>query len=77
MAASSLLPARRRQRRIRGEHLGQAGEPRLVALDQLGLELDEAVDDARAGDDVDLVEAQLDARVAVADDAACGGAGGS
>ena len=33
---------------------------RLVALWQLGLELDEAVDDPAAGHDIDLVEAQLD-----------------
>ena len=63
-----LAPGRGRQRRVRGEHLGQHREPLLGALDQLGLELDEAVDDARPGDDVDLVEAQLHSRIAVAHD---------
>ena len=63
-----LAPGRGRQRRVRGEHLGQHREPLLGALDQLGLQLDEAVDDARPGDDVDLVEAQLHSRIAVAHD---------
>ena len=43
--------------------------PLLGARDQLRLELHEPVDDAARDDDVDLVEAQLDPRVAVADDA--------
>ena len=50
------------------KHRGELGQPALVALDELCLELDEPIDDPRADDDVDLVEAQLDPRVAVAQD---------
>ena len=64
-----LAPARRRECRVRGEDVGQRRQPLLGALHQLGLELDEAIDDPRARDDIDLVEAQLDPRVAVAHDA--------
>ena len=46
--------------------LGIEGRPErlqllLVALRQLGLELDEPIDDPAAADDIDLVEAELDA----------------
>ena len=64
-----LAPAGRRECRVRGEDVGQRHQPLLGALHQLGLELDEAIDDPRARDDIDLVEAQLDPRVAVAHDA--------
>ena len=47
----------------RGPRRDAARSP-LVALHQLRLELDEPVDDRDRGDDVDLVEAQLDPRVA-------------
>ena len=43
----------------RGAERGQLG---LIALGQLGLELDEPLDDATTLDDIDLVEAQLDTR---------------
>ena len=68
IAASSLLPVAGASAGSAAKTLGQHREPLLGALDQLGLELDEAVDDARPGDHVDLVEAQLDPRVAVAHD---------
>jgi hypothetical protein len=40
----------------------------LGALDELGFELHEPIDYAGARYDVDLVEAQLDSRVAITDD---------
>ena len=57
----------RRRRRGPGRRRGSASsalERGLVALDQLDLELDEPLDDPAPGDDIDLVEAQLDDRVA-------------
>ena len=68
-AASSLLPLATREGRIGPERRRKSLEPRLVALDEFGLELDEATDDPLAGHDVDLVEAQLDTRRAVAQQA--------
>ena len=63
-----LAPSVWGKRRVCRKHLGQAGQPFLIALHQLGLELDEAIDDPRAGHDVDLVEAQLHPGLAVAHD---------
>ena len=45
---------------FRVERSAERLELLLVALLQLGLELDEPVDDASATHDVDLVEAELD-----------------
>jgi hypothetical protein len=64
-----LAPAGWGESRVRGEDVGQRHQSLLSTLHQLGLELDEAVHDARARDDIDLVEAQLDPRVTVAHDA--------
>ena len=60
-AASSLLVIARCRRRLGIERGAERLELVLVALLQLGLELDEAVDDAAAAHDIDLVEAELDA----------------
>ena len=60
IAASSLHRDRAQAHLVR-QGGRERSEGRLVALDQLGLELDEATDDAPAGDDIDLVQAQVDA----------------
>ena len=57
------------QRRIGVEHGCQLLQRPLVALDQLRLELHEALDDPRLGHDVDLIEAQFDARLTRTNDA--------
>ena len=64
-----LAAAGRGESLVGREDLGQDRQALLGALDQLGFELDEAVDDSRARHDIDLVEAQFDPRIAVADDA--------
>ena len=59
------LGARRHDKRgIVGEEGVHPFELFLVTLDELHLELDEPLDDPAAGDGVDLVEAELDHRVA-------------
>ncbi|HEY8817538.1 MAG TPA: hypothetical protein VIM25_01815, partial [Candidatus Limnocylindrales bacterium] len=63
-----LAAACRGQRRVGAEHLGQAAQPLLGALDQFSLELDEAIDHPRPRHHVDLVEAELDPRIAVTND---------
>ena len=57
---------RRPQARVGPEHAVQIRQPRLVALEQLDLELVEPVNDLAPNHDLDGVEAQLHARVPVA-----------
>ena len=52
----------RSQPGLRFDRRAERGQLGLIALGQLGLELDEPLDDAATLDDIDLVEAQLDTR---------------